>query len=420
MKVTKDWITDQCTNHVIALWNKTPEHFPGYLLEYSEEQKNKNEEMLIFYQKAFQKKAKCFSTDLEKQQVWRNEIWNLVHEFMGREQVLGISQYMSPDLFGAFEEQAKVFVRKTRAFDRELLLPQIWQGIRNFFIYAMIQDFLGHKQNCIDPVFSYSLLYPYTDNFIDDPGQNRDQKAKYNHMIEEVLHGKSVNPDTSVERKTVLLLQKIQDYYSGDKKKEIENLLLLMLKAQEESIRQGAGHHLEKPISEEELLKILSFKGGISVLNDYAFHVGELDETEAAFYLAFGFLLQLSDDLQDFVEDEQEHCQTLMVRAKQNGKLEKTVNRLLHYIWHVITDYQPRNKRLKEFAIKNCVQMVLLTVGTHREAFSEAYLKEIEKHLPVHVDFIAGMAQSGMAQTKERRTLSRQMEILDILVQKRD
>ena len=251
---------------------------------------------------------------------------------------------MSEETFHAFQEETKQFVRKTRSFDPELSVEDIWQALRNYFIYAVIADLQGQKQECKETAFSYSLLYPYTDNYIDEKRHTRQQKEAYNNMIRDVLTGAEVTPKEDVEEKTCKLLHGLVDAYTGEKKKEIQGLLLWMLEAQNNSIRQQTG---EQELTKEEILRISVYKGSLSVLIDYFFTTMELKEEEIRFYMKFGFLLQLADDLQDVKEDQKNGSGTLMVFGKKQGGLEETVNRLFHYVYTIFEAFTPVNDSLK-------------------------------------------------------------------------
>ena len=43
----------------------------------------------------------------------------------------------------------------------------------------MIVEMQGEKQNAADPVLAYSLLYPYTDNYIDNAGIAKIPKVSF-------------------------------------------------------------------------------------------------------------------------------------------------------------------------------------------------------------------------------------------------
>ena len=208
------------------------------------------------------------------------------------------------------EVVTKHFIDRVRGFDADLNAGQIWQAMRNYFIYAMIVEMQGERQNAANPILAYSLLYPYTDNYIDDKTTTKKEKERYNRMIARKLKGEPVLAQSALEEKTCRLLDMIGDAYEGEAKKKVIGTLLQLLEAQNYSIRQQ-----KAGISEDEILGISIWKGSTSVLADYLFATQDWREKEEGFYLRFGFLLQLVDDLQDMEEDKKEGSHTLMIKA---------------------------------------------------------------------------------------------------------
>lgn len=74
----------------------------------------------------------------------------------------------------------------------------------------------------------------------------------------------------------------------------------MMLEAQEDSMRVQENRLIRNM---DERLNISIYKGGISVLIDRFFVDKDMTKEDELFYFAFGFLLQLADDLQDISED---------------------------------------------------------------------------------------------------------------------
>lgn len=67
-------------------------------------------------------------------------------------------------------EVTKAFVRQARAFDRDLSFTDIFQACRNAWIMNGLQLIMGIPIQLTPSIFAYSMLYPYTDNLLDDPG----------------------------------------------------------------------------------------------------------------------------------------------------------------------------------------------------------------------------------------------------------
>lgn len=378
-------------------WEKQPEDFPEFLKENSDlfpiiesERKKENEALVQEFSQRIQKKLRQKPKDKEQQKQWEQELEpeleQDITEFLGREKILSLSEWMSPELLNAFIQETKHFTARVREFDETLTPAQIWQTLRNYFIYAMIVDMQGEKQNAEDPILAYSLLYPYTDNYIDDDQISRQDKERYNQMIALKLKEESATPHNSLEEKTCRLLDMILDTYTDPAKKKIAGTLLQLLEAQNNSIGQQ-----KTDVTEEQILEISMWKGSTSVLADYLFATTDWTEYEESFYLKFGFILQLVDDLQDIEEDRKSGSHTLMTEAEKQQKLEQRTNHLLWFTWNVIREFEPVNPELKGFVLKYCVEISLLTATINQQLFPRKYIEALEPYLPFSVDFLKKM-----------------------------
>lgn len=367
--LTKQHLCSLCFEKILPCWHSMPNTFPEFLQPVSEAQKNKNEALLDEH-----------------------------HELAAVDNMLHIKKHISRKLFHDFKEKTQCLTDRIKAFDENLTMEDIHQALRNYFIYAIITDLQAKPQNCRDTIFAYSLLYPYTDNFIDEAGADKLQKEAYNRLIRNTLSGEKAAVSTFYEKKTQELLLLILDSYpSADKRHEAASVLLLMLEAQELSMKQ---HYklFTKKLSKEDVLHISAYKGGISVLLDYLFSIdfekSSVTESEIIFYLSFGLILQLADDLQDIKEDRKKHSQTLMSIQRRKKNLERVVNRLLHFIHSTLGSYEPPNPKLRDFMLQNCFLMILAAVAVNEKRFSKKYLKRVEAYLPFHMAYIRKKAAS--------------------------
>ena len=376
-----------------AEWEKQPEAFPVFLEKHPEifpavgdMQKKENEALIEEFSARMQKKAEQRPEGKEGLKQWEQEMEQELKCFLEKEKMLSLSEWINPVLFHEFEKETKHFIDRVRGFDADLNAGQIWQAMRNYFIYAMIVEMQGERQNAANPILAYSLLYPYTDNYIDDKTTTKEEKERYNRMMARKLKGEPVLVQSALEEKTCRLLDMIGDAYEGEAKKKVIGTLLQLLEAQNYSIRQQ-----KAGISEDEILGISIWKGSASVLADYLFATQDWREKEEGFYLRFGFLLQLVDDLQDMEEDKKEGSHTMMIKAAEQKRLEGQVNRLLWFIWDTVRDFEPRNPGLKGFVLKNCVEITLLSAAMNAQHFLKEYIKALEPYLPLSVEFIKKM-----------------------------
>ncbi len=380
-----------------GIWEKQPETFPvfleenpGFFPKIDAAQKKENEELIEDVSRKMKKRAKQRPEDEKEREQWERELEQELKEVLGREKILCLSEWMDEGLLAAFERETKKFISRIREFDETLGPEQIWQAMRNYFIYAMIVEMQGEEQNADDPILAYSLLYPYTDNYIDDAGISGDEKARYNRMIGQKLKGEKAEPNNPLEEKTCKLLDMILGSYEGEAKKKVAYTLLQLLEAQSCSIGQ-----MKQGVEEERVLEVSIWKGGTSVLADYLFATEDWKKEEEEFYCKFGFMLQLVDDLQDMEEDGKSGSHTLMTNGAGKNQLEEQVNRLLWFIWHEIGAFVPRNPGLKGFVLKNCIGISMLSAAISGSSgggsLPRKYLRALEPYLPVSLEFIKGM-----------------------------
>lgn len=381
------------TKEISVIWKRQPDCFPSFLEENPDVfpvvepgQKKENEALVSEFSRQIQKKMKQRPKEKALQEQWEEELEGEFLEFMGREKMLSLSEWMSEEKLASFERETKHFVDRVREFDETLNQAQIWQALRNYFIYAMLVEMQGEEQNAGNPILAYSLLYPYTDNYIDDAGISKQEKERYNRMIAAKLQGEEAIPQNSLEEKTCCLLDMILNEYEGGARRKAAGTLLQLLEAQNCSIGQQ-----KTDVTEERILEISIWKGSTSVLADYLFSTGEWLKREEAFYLKFGFLLQLVDDLQDIEEDREAESHTLMTKAAEQRRLEQCVNRLLWFTWKVIREFEPRNPKLKGFVLRYCVEITLLTAAEAPQFFSNEYVKALEPYLPFSLEYLKKM-----------------------------
>ena len=388
--ITKEQICSICYDHLIPKWNSMPETFPDFLPCYTSEEQTANEAFLSSFMPELRNALQAYQQQPDMEQ--RKQIKEKLHEFIKQEHILHIQKHFSEELFADFEQNIELFLEKTNAFDKTLPADAIWQAMRNYLIYCMIVNLQGEKQNCRDTILGYSLLYPYTDNYIDELYRTHSDKDSYNQLIYCTLKGDDIAPANPYEEKTKDLLHLVLNSFSEDslRQQQASFFLLLMLEAQERSILQIHRFGIKK-LSTDEILRISSYKGGLSVFIDYLFSIdfqlSAVTDEELFFYLSFGLILQLVDDLQDIKEDRKNHSQTMFSICRRKKQYEAMANRLLHFTHTCIANFSPKNSQLHTFTLLNCQLIVLATIAKNANYFSKSYLEKIEKYLPFSISF---------------------------------
>lgn len=384
------------TEEIRSVWENQSTDFPFFLTENPKlfapvpsEQKRENELLVQEFSGKMKKKMQKKPRGREAERQWEQELETELMDFLKREHVICLTHWFDEERLSVYKREIRCFLERVRSFDASLKEAQIWQAMRNYFIYMMIVDMQGERQNADDSILAYSLLYPYTDNYIDDAHIRRGEKERYNRMIACKLGGEETAPQNLLEQRTCRLLDMILDSYENEAKDRVAGVLLQLLYAQNESIGQQ-----KTQLTQSRILEISIEKGSTSVLADYLFSTADWREDEERFYRKFGFLLQLVDDLQDMEEDIKAGSSTLITEAEGEQELEACVNRLLWFSWNVIAEFKPRNSQLKEFVLKNCIGITLLAALLNQQSFSGEYIKKLEPYLPFSADFVARMKKS--------------------------
>jgi len=412
MLLEKNKIKDICLHKIKDAWLAAPDTFPDFLTEISTETKTQNEQYIQTVSEDFQKQLKSFPMNAKRRGKWKQKMIGMLDHVLSEETIIGVHYAMDQQSLGTFQNELKDFLIHARKFAPELSIEEIGQAIRNYVVYAMFNEMNQIRPGFNMAGFGYSMLYPFTDNYIDNPQCSDRDKIQYNQIIRDKIAGKEVHPESMHQQKTCELLSAIESEYPRDSDSTIFTLLSLMLEAQEDSLRQqtkGAS------LSLSERLDISLYKGGISVLIDRFFVKKEITEDDLDFYLGFGFFLQLADDLQDIREDSRAGHQTIMTIDVRSGYEEKTANKMLHFVHQILEAYQPENDIFKNFVLNNCYQLICFAIVGSREFFSQEYLENLEKYLPVTYPFLGKMSRK-QNNNKDFKIQDKYMRIMDEMI----
>jgi hypothetical protein len=400
-------------NSMKEIWNGTDNHFPEFLIQYSSKIKSDNEVYIKSIADKIQKQFNCFPRLPLRRKRWKRKTKNMFHNFFCDETMIGIHQSMDEDTINNLEEELTLFLKQVRVFAPEISFYDIGQAIRNYIVYIMFKEMNGLKTGFSMSAFSYSMLYPVTDNYIDNRDYTDRDKKDYNQIIRDKIAGNQVNPKSIHQRKTCELLQTIENEYPREKDLTIFNLLHIMLEAQVDSLKQQKN---DIKLSESERQDISLYKGGVSVLIDRYLINKELTPDDIMFYLGFGYFLQLVDDLQDIKEDSVHGNQTLFTLDTTSTHVEATVNRLIHFVYNLTKSYQADNTFFKNFILPNCYQLIFSSINRSKEFFSPEYLMNMEKFLPVTYQYYENIKLDQLEHL-DTKSQTKYMMILDELLE---
>jgi hypothetical protein len=235
-------------------------------------------------------------------------------------------------------------------------------------------------------ILGYSLLYPYSDNYLDREDVSAEDKLRFSLRFRQQLRGEKLVALDARERVLAALIKLIEDQYPRESRGDVFDCLLAIHRAQEESIAQ-----LRSP-GDTEVLRMSCAKGGSSVLADACLARGRMNEAESRFAFAWGILLQLGDDLQDVREDLRRGSVTLFSRAAAAGvPLDALAIQLLHFGEHVGAqmDRLPHGSRMfKDLLKMSWRSLIIRAVADSQQFFSPVFLVEAERFSPFRFEFL--------------------------------
>lgn len=403
-----DTLKEKYLNAIKQSWLTTKTTFPVFLCEISQDNKTANEAYLDHTRRVFQEHLNLIPKTPWKRKKWAQNLQSLIDQILYQETVINLHSSMEREELTLFQTELKEFLRQVRKFSPELSFEDMGQALRNYIVYAMFKRIHMDPSGFNRAGFGYSMLYPFTDNFIDNIATTAEEKKEFNQIIRTKLKGNAALSRTTHQKRTCELLEEIESVYPRASYPMMPQLLLMMLDAQELSLVQQDN---TTSLSLDDRMNISIYKGGISVLIDRYFVNRELTESDLLFYTGMGFFLQLADDLQDIEEDSRLGYQTLFTFDLNPAYEENLVNQLLHFVHNIMESYQAENNRFKDFVLLNCYQLIYLSIIRSKAFFTSGYLERIERLLPVTVRYYDNLKKDmpngldGTYQNKYRKTL---------------
>ena len=299
---------------------------------------------------------------------WRDALRETVRRF-GEERLGWPAGYRQLFFADAFFDSTAAFSREARAFDPELGTEELMQALRNVWILNSIQMLLDREVGYTPAVFAYSMLYPVTDNLLDDPELPMADKRLLNSRLGRRLAGEEIAAGSEAERRIWELLDHIESQYPQAGHPDVWASLRAIHDGQVASLKQQAG-----PLDDDGLLAISIAKGGASVLADGYLAAGGLSRSEAEFCFGYGVFLQLLDDLQDARADAQAGHATLFSTA--TPPLDRLAGRLYRFMHRVVEGSErfggPVFAARRDLILRNCRTLLIGAVAEEPRLFSRS------------------------------------------------
>lgn len=299
---------------------------------------------------------------------------------------LSIIDFFIENNYGSVTDE---FMEQVREFDPKMDIYDIFQAIRNVWIMNTIQILYDMDVRLTPSIFAYSMLYPYSDNCLDDADIPKEEKLEFNSRFRNWLLGQKDEPVNDMERHIYNLVKKIESEFNRDADSQVYESLLAIHKAQGLSLTQQRQKTLPY---EKDILGISFEKGGTSVLADAYLVRGRLSEAESQFMFSYGVFLQIIDDLQDVEDDYNNQHMTILSQLSHEYKLDNLINKLMNFIDDLFNNEtcfnSQRSIKLKQ-VIKDCSYiMILEAISKNKERFTKEYIKNIEEASIVRFSYL--------------------------------
>jgi len=281
------------------------------------------------------------------------------------------------------------FSRYAHQFDPTLSREDTIQACRNAWTACGLQPLLGQPSRMTPSIVAYSLLYPYSDNYLDAGDVPVEAKLSFSRRFRNRLRGEVFKELNARDAVIWALVEMVESEYPRAQFPDVYDCMLAIHQAQEDSIAQLRDG--TEP-SDAELLEISFAKGGTSVLADACLARGWMTAAESRFAFEWGALLQLGDDLQDVREDLRRGSVTLFTRAIRRGEaLDACVAQLLNFCERVAAGMEvavPGNRRLKDLLKMSWRSLIIGAVAEAHEFFTPAFQRKMEESSPFCFGFL--------------------------------
>ncbi len=351
-----------------------------------------------------------------QRRAWREQLKEDVRRF-GEERLGWPGGYRDLLFDDAFFDSTVCFSREARAFDPAIRGEDVMQALRNVWIMNSLQMLLDLEVRFTPAVFAYSMLYPCTDNLLDDPELPAAAKRRLNRRLSRRLRGEPLPALDGKERRIWDLVGRIEGEFPRAAFPEVWRSLLAIHGGQVESLRQQ-----QAGLGADELLRISIAKGGASVLADGYLAAGNLDAREADFCFGYGVFLQLLDDLQDARADREAGHATLFSTAEP--PLDRLAARLYRFMHRVVDGSRrfagPAYAARRDLILRNCRTLLVGAVAEDSGLFSRPFRRRLEGRWPLRFRAMRRLRRTAQRQfqrtaqrLRERRGVESLFELLE-------
>jgi len=368
-------------------WEQCASNFPEIKKQYSLSQKKEREKLLASLMLRLRKCQDELNTTNDVEQL-NTQLFSEIKTFFSK----GLD-YADEQLDVIFSDEMVDatcrFIQAAHFYDPQISFHDVFQACRNVWIMNGLQFLFGVPVKITRSVFAYSMLYPYTDNYIDDRSISSFEKYEFSLRFADRLAGKKVQPRNGAEHKIYEMVELIEEEWERDLYPQVYKSLLAIHKTQTES---ASLIDPKDELGPDDAFHICIEKGGASVVADGCLVKGALTVSENRFLYAYGAYLQLLDDLQDVDEDWHDGLNTWHVLQAKAHKMEFALNKTWHagqFMICMVDELGAESGTLFKRLMGKSIDLFLLeAITSNPKCFSKEYTMLFEKHSPFTFSFI--------------------------------
>lgn len=400
-RITFSEIVEGLLDQFVRLWWESPTTYQGVGRSYElhrqlENEKRTDQALAVLDNSLIQQRQ----NGLKREDLLRkltDTFLNYTQEIIGFE-----PEIMQALRAYGFEDAIRQFARMARQFDPSISIMDIYQAGRNLWSMNFVQLLLGLPVEVTPSAFAYSMLYPYTDNYLDDPQVSVDAKRLFNRRFAMRLAGEIVKPLNKREERIFTLVEKVETQHDRRHLPQVYESLQAIHKAQTRSLNLLQGDASPYAV---DILGICFEKGGTSVLADGYLVAGDLTPSQREKMFAYGALTQLVDDLEDAQNDRNAGLMTVFSQTMGRWRLDEVTNRTLNFGEQVVgilaADAPPFLDPLMTM-FKDAVPLVVFQAAAgQRRYFSRDYVLNMQAHFPLRFRAMDGFQKRIVRKRQE-------------------
>ncbi len=381
-------VVQNLVQHFTALWWEDHTRPPEYGPTYSHDEQLAREAQLQRFQETVSAEAQHAPRTATERQATQDRILSAFRVF-ARVSLGFEGGHMDTLLERGLPQMGTLFAQTAKRFDPAISGTDIFQAMRNVWTMNCLQLMLGLPIQLTPSVFAYSMLYPYSDNYLDDPAIAEPDKIGFNERFGRRLEGENIAPANSQEEKMYKLVGMIEDQFPRLEYPQVFQSLLAIHRAQIKSVylmRRGVSPY------EVDVLGISLEKGGASVLADGYLVAGSLTAAEAAYMFGWGAFVQLGDDLQDVVQDVEDGLSTVFSQTAGRWPLDAVTDRTFHFGQQVLKGLEcfeaPTAESVKQLMRRAVSRLLIEAAGVAGHLYAADYIHNLEPHSAFRFSFL--------------------------------